>query len=162
LDINDNEPKFADGANFVGYISETASVGSLVLLEKNFSPLVIRATDADSGINSLLSFDILQDKAKKYFAIDESTGAIRTITALDFEDQNKFEFNVRVSDRGTPSLSSDSFARVKIIVTDENDSPPAFEKKVYFVVLLLPTFKDVLVAQVKATDPDVGIRTPLR
>jgi hypothetical protein len=39
LDVNDNEPKF-EKLNFTGYISETASVGSLVLLEKNFSPLV--------------------------------------------------------------------------------------------------------------------------
>ena len=161
LDVNDNAPKF-ESLNFTGYISETASVGSLVLLEKNFSPLVIRATDADSGINSLLSYQILEDRAKKFFAIDESTGALRTLTALDYEDQSVFKFSVRVSDRGSPSLSSDSLARVTIHVVDENDSPPVFEKKVNSVVLLLPTFKDVLVAEVKATDPDVGIKTQLR
>jgi protocadherin Fat 1/2/3 len=161
LDVNDNEPRF-EKTNFVGYISETASVGSLVLLEKNFNPLVIRATDADTGVNSLLSYEILEERPKKYFAIDESTGALRTITALDYEEQKSFKFNVRVSDRGSPSLSSDSLARVTIVVLDENDCPPSFEKKVYSVVLLLPTFKDVLVAQVNASDPDVGIKTQLR
>ena len=131
-------------------------------VEKNYNPLVIKATDADTGVNSLLSYKILEERAKKYFAIDESTGAIRSITALDYEEQKRFRFNVRVTDRGTPRLSSDSLARVTIDVIDENDSPPSFERKVYHVVLLLPTFKDVLVAQVNASDPDVGIKTQLR
>jgi protocadherin Fat 1/2/3 len=131
-------------------------------VEKNYNPLVIKATDADTGVNSLLSYEILEERAKKFFAIDESTGALRSITALDYEEQKIFKFNVRVSDRGSPSLSSDKLARVTIEVLDENDSAPFFEKKIYNVVLLLPTFKDVLVAQVNATDPDVGIKTQLR
>jgi protocadherin Fat 1/2/3 len=159
--VNDNQPRF-DKTHFNGYISESAFVGSLVLTENNFSPLVIRATDADSGVNSLLSYQILEDRAKKFFSIDESTGALRTITSLDYEEQKRFRFKVRVSDRGSPSLSSDSLATISIDVLDENDCPPAFDKKAYAVILLLPTFNDVLVAQVNATDPDTANKTHLR
>ena len=45
----------------------------------------MQAYDKDSGINALLSYEILNAEAKHFFAIDESTGALRTIAMLDFE-----------------------------------------------------------------------------
>lgn len=86
----------------------------------------------------------------------------RTIASLDYEEQKVYKFKVRVSDRGNPSLTSESLARVTINILDENDSPPAFEKESYLAVLLLPTFRDVMVAQINATDPDKGVKTQLR
>jgi len=76
LDVNDNPPRFEKG-EYVGFVSESVATGSLVLSEVHFSPLVIRAFDNDTGINSLLSYQILDETTKKYFSIDESTGAIR-------------------------------------------------------------------------------------
>lgn len=69
---------------------------------------------------------------------------------------------MRVSDRGNPSLTSGSLARVTINILDENDSPPAFDEKTYLAFLLLPTFRDVVVTQINATDPDTGVKTQLR
>ena len=155
LDTNDNPPRF-EKSFFIGNISETAAVGSLVLVN-NTNPLVIKATDADSGLNALLLYEILEEHAKKYFSIDSSTGAIRTITGLDYESQTFFEFNVRVSDMGRPRLSAETTANVKIFIQDENDSPPVFDEKEYFELLLLPTFENVSIIQVAATDKDLDV-----
>ena len=160
LDINDNAPKFNKN-NFEGNIVESASIGSLVLLDST-TPLVIKATDKDSGLNSLLMYEILEDQANKYFTIDSSTGALRTILSLDYETQPVYEFNVRVSDMGKPRLSAETTAHVKINVGDENDSPPEFSQSVYSEVLLLPTFKNVSVFQAVASDPDVGLVSILK
>ena len=83
-------------------------------------PLVIEATDKDSGINALLVYEILEAEAKTFFAIDESTGALRTMVSLDFETKQRFEFEVRVSDRGLPRLTADSTTKVS--------------KKIFFLV----------------------------
>ncbi len=156
-DVNDNRPRFSS-SKFWGHVSETASFGSLVLKSQDSEnlhhPLVLEATDADSGINALLAYEILDAEAKKYFAIDESTGALRTISNLDHETKAQYEFDVRVSDRGDPKLTADSTTRVIIDVTDENDSAPKFNVEPNDVVLLLPTFAGVPVARVQAVDPD--------
>ena len=75
-------------------------------------PLVIEATDKDNGINALLVYEILEAEAKTFFAIDESTGALRTMVSLDFETKQRFEFEVRVSDRGLPRSTADSTTKV--------------------------------------------------
>lgn len=151
LDTNDNRPSF-QASSFAGFISELASIGSLVL-ESQYYPLVIKANDQDAGINSLLSYEILDAEAKNNFAIDESTGALRTINTLDYELKPKYEFEVRVSDRGSPRLTSDTTTKVIIDLKDENDCPPKFiSDQPSEVILLLPTFKGVPVAQVKGND----------
>jgi protocadherin Fat 1/2/3 len=161
LDVNDNAPRFLSHS-FSGHVSESASIGSLILVGENHSPLVIRATDADTGVNSLLFYQITDERARRYFTIDETTGAIRTVTSLDFETDQSFEFNVRVSDRGDPRLSSESMARVRIDVGDENDSPPKFDHAEYRTELLLPTYRNVAVVRVNASDPDAGVETELK
>ena len=57
-------------------------------------------------------YEILEAEAKTFFAIDESTGALRTMVSLDFETKQRFEFEVRVSDRGLPRLTADSTTKV--------------------------------------------------
>ena len=160
LDVNDNRPSFKS-SSFKGYVSELASIGSLVL-ESQYHPLVIKATDQDTGINALLSYEILDAEAKKSFAIDESTGALRTINTLDYESKQKFEFDVRCSDRGSPRLTSDSTTKVIIKIKDENDCPPKFiVDQPSEVDLLLPTFRGVPVTKVKAVDLDFGLNSTL-
>ncbi|XP_050293822.1 fat-like cadherin-related tumor suppressor homolog isoform X3 [Anthonomus grandis grandis] len=152
LDKNDNAPQFLQ-VQYFGTISESAPVSSLVLSNSS-EPLVIKAFDADSERNALLSFDIVEILPKRYFQIDSNTGAIRTIRLLDYESMSTFSFHVQVSDMGKPKLFSDATARVDINVTDVNDCPPIFFSPVYNVTLLLPSYKNVAVIQVNATDPD--------
>ena len=160
LDKNDNPPRFLQ-AVYNGEISEGASIGSLVLTNLS-SPLVIKAEDADSELNALLNYDIVEDLPRKFFHIDSSTGAIRTVMVLDHETMPQFSFHVKVSDLGKPKLSSETTAKVIITVTDVNDSPPKFLKNEYNTTLLLPTYKNVAVIRVRAVDSDSTEGAPLR
>ncbi|CAG9825597.1 unnamed protein product [Phaedon cochleariae] len=152
LDRNDNPPRFLN-LSYSGSISESAPAHSLVLADGG-EPLVVKAADADAGKNALLLFDIVENLPRKYFEIDSNTGAVRNIEPLDYEQRAVFSFHVQVSDRGTPKLFSDTMAKVDIEVVNTNDCPPAFKASIYNVTLLLPTYKNITVAQVNATDLD--------
>uniref|UniRef100_A0A8C5V9H3 FAT atypical cadherin 1 n=1 Tax=Microcebus murinus TaxID=30608 RepID=A0A8C5V9H3_MICMU len=151
-DENDNSPIFMQ-AEYTGLISESASINSVVLTDKNI-PLVIRATDADKESNALLVYHIVEPSVHKYFAIDSSTGAIHTVLSLDYEETSIFHFTVQVHDMGTPRLFAEYAANVTVHVIDINDCPPVFSKSVYEASLLLPSYKGVKVITVNATDAD--------
>ncbi|XP_030883642.1 protocadherin Fat 3 isoform X3 [Leptonychotes weddellii] len=152
VDENDNAPVFLF-SQYSGSLSEAAPVNSIVRSLDN-SPLVIRATDADSNRNALLVYQIVESTAKKFFTVDSSTGAIRTIANLDHETIAHFHFHVHVRDSGIPQLTAESPVEVNIEVTDVNDNPPVFTQAVFETVLLLPTYVGVEVLRVSATDPD--------
>lgn len=133
-----------------------------MILTNTSEPLVIKAKDDDSEVNALLHYEIVEMLPKQYFNIDTSTGAIRTTRLLDYELHSKFTFHVQVSDLGNPKLSSDTTARIDIFVTDINDCPPRFSSPTYNVTLLLPTYKNVAVIQLNASDPDSKEITTLR
>ncbi|XP_072352995.1 protocadherin Fat 1a isoform X3 [Scyliorhinus torazame] len=158
-DENDNMPVFTH-SEYIGIISESAHVNSVVLNDKN-TPLVIQATDADEGSNALLVYQIADPSAKKYFAIDSSTGAIRAVLKLDYEQANIFQFTVQVHDRGNPQLFAEHVANVTIHVIDVNDCPPVFVQDMYEASLLVPTYKGVRVTLVNATDADSGSNADL-
>ncbi|XP_053315030.1 protocadherin Fat 1 [Spea bombifrons] len=153
-DENDNFPVFVQ-TEYKGLISESASPSSVVLTEENV-PLVIRATDDDRESNALLVYQIVEPSVRKYFAIDSSTGAIRTLASLDYEQTNIFHFTVQVHDMGYPRLFAERAANVTIYVLDINDCPPVFTRDVYEASLLIPTYKGVRVITVNATDDDSG------
>ncbi|XP_053312519.1 protocadherin Fat 3 [Spea bombifrons] len=155
LDENDNPPVFLS-SQYAGSISEAAPINSIVRnSEKN--PLVIRANDADSNQNALLVYQIVESTAKKYFTVDSSTGAIRTIAYLDHETIAFFHFHVHVRDSGSPQLTAENPVEVTIEVTDVNDNPPVFTEAVFETTLLLPTYVGVEVLQVSARDPDSAV-----
>lgn len=152
LDKNDNVPQFLQ-FHYYGIISESAPINSLVLTN-NSEPLVLKAFDADNDGNALLHFEIVEALARKFFQIDSNTGAIRTLKLLDRETFSSFSFHVQVSDLGKPRLISDNTAIVEIIIKDVNDCPPVFTKSLYNVTLLLPSYKNIVVLRVNASDPD--------
>lgn len=158
-DENDNSPVFKQ-LLYHGSISEAAPVNSIVLNAED-SALVIKATDADSNLNGLLLYEIVEEEAKRFFSIDSQTGLIQTTATLDHEMQEIFNFYVHVKDSGRPQLSADPPAEVIIHVIDTNDSPPSFTQAAYETVLLFPTYEGVEALQVSATDPDRNISTNL-
>ncbi|XP_063239987.1 LOW QUALITY PROTEIN: fat-like cadherin-related tumor suppressor homolog [Bacillus rossius redtenbacheri] len=160
LDRNDNAPRFVQAA-YAGAVSESAAVGSLVLANGS-EPLVVRAEDADSELNALLSYDIVEALPRRFFRVDSSTGAIRTVMELDHETFPEFDFHVKVSDLGKPRLSSEATARVRVSVLDVNDCTPEFASPRYGATVLLPTYRDVSVLSVSAADADSPGITALR
>ncbi|KAL1114860.1 hypothetical protein AAG570_007684, partial [Ranatra chinensis] len=152
LDRNDNAPVFLQ-ARYSGWVSEAASVASLVLANHS-TPLVITAHDNDSQLNSLLQYDIVEAAPRRMFHIDSTTGAIRTVVALDFEAVSRISFHVRVTDLGKPRLSSETLAKVTIDIIDVNDCAPIFTHSEYNTSILIPTYTNIAVIQLNATDRD--------
>ncbi|PWA27175.1 hypothetical protein CCH79_00013871, partial [Gambusia affinis] len=158
-DENDNAPVFSQ-REFKGVISELASINSVVLTHEN-TPFVIHASDADCDQNARLIYQIVEPFAHNYFAIDSSTGAIRSTAALDYEQRNIFRFTVQVHDLGMPRLFAETAANVTIEVIDVNDCPPIFSQELYEAAVIIPTYKGVEVVQVNATDLDSGPNSKL-
>uniref|UniRef100_A0A8C7DLN5 FAT atypical cadherin 1 n=1 Tax=Oncorhynchus kisutch TaxID=8019 RepID=A0A8C7DLN5_ONCKI len=158
-DENDNSPVFTQ-TEFRGVVSESAPVNSVVLTNGR-SPLVIQATDADSDLNGRLVYQIVEPYALEYFAIDSSTGVIRTVTGLDYEQRSEFNFTVQVHDSGKPKLFSEIIAYVTIHITDVNDCPPTFSQDVFETSVIVPTYSGVKVISINATDLDSGAGSKL-
>uniref|UniRef100_A0A672QZX2 Protocadherin Fat 1-like n=1 Tax=Sinocyclocheilus grahami TaxID=75366 RepID=A0A672QZX2_SINGR len=153
-DENDNAPIFIQD-EFTGMVSESSPVNSVVLTKDN-TPLVIRALDIDHDANSRLVYQIVEPFAHNYFAIDSSTGAIRTVSELDYEQRSVFRFSVQVHDMGIPRHFAEKAANVTIEILDVNDCPPQFIQDLYETTVLVPTYKGVEVITVNATDADSG------
>nr|AAO15696.1 protocadherin [Danio rerio] len=153
-DENDNAPVFIQD-QFAGMVSESSPVNSVVLTKDN-TPLVIRALDTDRDANSRLVYQIVEPFAHNYFAIDSSTGAIRTISELDYEQRSVFRFSVQVHDMGIPRHFAEKAANVTIEILDVNDCPPQFSQDLYETTVLVPTYKGVEVITVNASDADSG------
>ena len=159
VDENDNAPEFIFDL-YVGNVTESAKPGTVVLNSTN-EPLVILATDRDSNLNALLAYEIRDDYAKNYITIDPNTGAIRTVAEFDHEQMSKIEFSVEVWDMGKPQQRTQFPAKVVLYVNDVNDSPPKFSMEAYTAEVLLPTYKDVIVVQLNASDPDTDVDSKL-
>ncbi|KPP69179.1 protocadherin-23-like, partial [Scleropages formosus] len=66
----------------------------------------IRAVDADSGYNALLSYHIAEPKGSNLFRIGTSNGEIRTKRRMSDNDLKTHPLLILVSDNGEPSLSA--------------------------------------------------------
>lgn len=136
-----------------GTIRENMPPGSSVL-SKKLLPLVISATDEDSGSNGLVGYRMLSPKDEEMFEVDQFSGAVRTKTTLDFEKIKEYSFYVQALDMGQPPRRSLMPSLVVVTVIDENDEPPRFLSESIDASILLPTANNVLVGGQQATDVD--------
>ncbi|CAI5652159.1 unnamed protein product [Oreochromis niloticus] len=103
LDENDNSP------TILAPYSEHGSVNSESIpysAEAGYFVAKIRAVDADSGYNALLSYHLSEPKENNLFRIGTSTGEIRTKRRMSDNDLKTHPLVVLVSDNGEPSLSA--------------------------------------------------------
>ncbi|CAH8467464.1 unnamed protein product [Schistosoma rodhaini] len=114
-DINDNTPKFVypTHSNHTVYASVFTNPGI---------PLVkLTATDSDEGVNSQLTFHLLDEsKEKDIFTVDPHTGELSLLPTVDpFNIGGRYQLKFEVRDGGTPSLSG--YANINIIL--DSNSP---------------------------------------
>ncbi|XP_062380946.1 protocadherin alpha-3-like isoform X3 [Sardina pilchardus] len=103
LDENDNSP------SILPPYSEHGSVNTENIpysAEAGYFVAKIRAVDADSGYNALLSYHISEPKGNNLFRIGTSNGEIRTKRRMSDNDLKTHPLVVSVSDNGEPSLSA--------------------------------------------------------
>ncbi|XP_072524536.1 protocadherin alpha-4-like isoform X2 [Salminus brasiliensis] len=103
LDVNDNSP---------GILAPFSEHGSLntenipYSAEAGYFVAKIRAVDADSGYNALLSYHISEPKGNNLFWLGSSSGEIRTKRRMSDNDLKTHPLVILVSDNGEPSLSA--------------------------------------------------------
>lgn len=115
----------------------------------------VSANDNDFGENGQISYYLSTSTSssdgKNLFSIDEQTGVIRVINALDYERDKSHTLIITARDHGENPRSTTATVLVRVI--DVQDEVPYFER--YFMEIKiqenLPHFK---VAQVQAKDPD--------
>ena len=149
-DINDNAPIIVSDLTENLTLLESVPPGTFVVK--------INATDADSGMNSNLSFAIVDGNINGAFTINSSQGFITTASLLDFERVKFYTLNVTVQDQGSPPLSSSILVKIEVI--DVNDMTPVIHG-------LTPVYVrenlavDTVIARVNATDGDSGMNAVL-
>ncbi|XP_012062875.1 PREDICTED: protein dachsous-like [Atta cephalotes] len=116
-DVNDNAPKF-EHERYEAHLLEASEPGTSVIQ--------VFATDLDEGVNSAVRYSLAN---ATWFAIDETTGIITTVTHVDCEANPAPILVVYATDSGRPPLSSS--ATVRVTVHDLNDNEPIFEKPLY-------------------------------
>lgn len=142
-DANTHRPVF-QSANYQVLVSEDRPVGSTVV--------VISATDEDTGENARITY-VMEDNVPQ-FKIHPDTGAITTLTEIDYEDQASYTLAIIARDNGIPQKSDTTY--VEIIVLDANDNAPQFVRDIYQGTVLedAPVYTSVL--QISASDRDSG------
>ena len=81
----------------------------------------VRATDADYGNNSFITYSLLSCEYAQKFSIDDLSGNITVIGNLDREDKSEIILHINATD-GTFIVTSELF----VIITDVNDNKPRF------------------------------------
>uniref|UniRef100_A0A669F2P2 Protocadherin 2 alpha a 15 n=1 Tax=Oreochromis niloticus TaxID=8128 RepID=A0A669F2P2_ORENI len=119
-DVNDNRPEFSFSP-YTFYVTEGNNPGASV-----FS---VKASDhLDEGANGKIVYSFgkeVEIKLQKLFYIDSTTGEIKVTGEIDYEENKRYEIDIRASDEGTIPLSTDKSVIIKVI--DLNDNPPEIE-----------------------------------
>ncbi|XP_015235718.1 PREDICTED: protocadherin alpha-4-like [Cyprinodon variegatus] len=112
LDENDNNPTILDPYSELGSVyRETIPYSA----EAGYFVAKIRAVDADSGYNALLSYHMSETKGNNLFRIGTSTGEIRTKRRMSDNDLKTHPMLVLVTDNGEPSLSATVSIEVMVV-----------------------------------------------
>jgi protocadherin delta 1 len=146
LDTNDNVPSFKV-PSFQFFVLENMPAGVKIGQ--------LSATDRDIGINGNLLFSVTDGYKNTIPFIVFQDGTIKTSETLDREEKEKYVFNVRAYDLGSPSLVST--AEVKIHLADDNDNAPIINypaKENETVVVFSEKTVGSTVAVIQASDAD--------
>ena len=147
LDQNDNVPRFI-GEPYRFQVAENATGG--------YSVGTVQATDADTGSNAEVTFEISQGDPELVFQIGRDTGvlAVANSAGLDRESTASYTLSITVTDQGRPALSNTTTASIEVL--DINDSPPVFSDPSFAASISEFTALGTLVLNVTASDADVG------
>nr|XP_048307676.1 cadherin-23 isoform X3 [Myodes glareolus] len=123
LDINDNDPVLLNLPMNVT-ISENSPVSSFVAH--------VLASDADSGCNALLTFNITAGNRERAFFINATTGIVTVNRPLDREHIPEYRLTVSVKDNPeNPRIARKDFDLLLVRLADENDNHPLFTEGTY-------------------------------
>lgn len=156
-DVNDNSPKWI-GAPYTISLSEVTVINTRILQGA-------RAVDADQpGPYSTVEYQVLPGPFSDYVDfVNPLEGTVQLKKTLDYEQLKNFTVKLRAQDQGNPPKFSDTFLRVFII--DSDDQNPKFKYESYTADFppsgstgRLRIYPD----QIRAEDQDEGIQAEIR
>lgn len=142
-DKNDNKPQFTESMYNPIELNENTSL--------NYIVRTIEAIDADSGVNSLVTYSLANGQGK--FIINGS-GVIQVSSSLDREVDDFYELTITARDSGNPSMSSS--VGLNITVLDDNDNAPMFNTSFTSVDLSEDSEVDTQITSWFASDEDIN------
>ncbi|XP_029372725.1 protocadherin Fat 3 isoform X2 [Echeneis naucrates] len=119
-DINDHVPIFTS-ALYEGQVYESAAVGSAVVQ--------VTALDKDKGENAELRYSIEAGNTGNSFHIEPVLGIITVARDLDLSSIGHYVLTVRVTDGGSPPLSTTTIVRIAVTLSD--NAGPKFPQPEY-------------------------------
>lgn len=156
-DENDNAPEFS------------IQVYDFVLTENNDVGVEVgrvQAFDRDTGLHARIFYFIMAGNEEQAFRLDRHSGVLYANTSLDRETSDSHSLYIKATNEpdffNVPSLKRDvvrdvTVARVRVRVLDENDNPPKFPVKDYYVGVKALSVIGEHLTRVKAEDPDEGV-----
>ncbi|KAM4702797.1 protocadherin-15 [Rhinophrynus dorsalis] len=145
IDIDDNSPLFTN-ASYTITVPENMMPGTVFLQ--------VQAKDADLGTN--ITYRIRSPEVLQLFAMNQSTGELSLLKALDYESFNNKEavymFIIEASD--ISGSMPPGLATVTVRVKDMNDYSPVFNRALYWGMVAPDAIKGTVIATVTAEDLD--------
>ncbi|XP_026707653.1 cadherin-23 isoform X3 [Athene cunicularia] len=155
LDENDNSPQFDITSDSSVSVAEDSAVGKRVA--------VVLARDPDAGSNGQVTFSLASGNIGRVFEIrttNNTYGEVFVARPLDRELLDHYTLRIQASDGGVPPRRKEHTLRVNIL--DVNDNPPVIESPFgYNVSVSENVGGGTAVAQVRATDRDIGLNSVL-
>lgn len=160
-DENDNPPLFSKSLYEVSVL-ENNIPGSYVT--------TVVARDPDVGRNAKVSYKVIDSEVpggspvSTYISVDSHSGSLYTLRSFDYETLQQIELVIQAEDRGSPSLSSTSTIRIRVV--DQNDNNPYFTFPVLLndsadIPLPFNAPAGYLALRVLAEDEDEGVNGEL-
>lgn len=146
-DVNDNPPRFPNSEIRLR-VSEDIMAGTSLLLDE-------QAVDMDAGQNGQVRYHLEDSNGPFSLRVEDSGITLLVEAALDRETRDEYQMLLVATDCGPDPLSAT--ATLIVAVTDVDDNCPSFgDGGPLRVEVPSDSKKNMLVAQVRATDPDVG------
>ncbi|KAM3866679.1 protocadherin beta-15-like [Diretmus argenteus] len=145
-DVNDNPPIFTMDSYSV-QLNENSAIGTTVIQ--------VNATDMDEGSNAEIVYSFGNDvdaNERARFDLNQMTGVITVTGAIDFEECNRYEIDVKASDKELTTEKS-----VIINIVDVNDNEPEIEVTSFSRALPEDSKPGTTVALISVKDSDSGL-----
>ncbi|XP_028249902.1 protocadherin-8 [Parambassis ranga] len=160
-DENDNPPLFSKSLYEVSVL-ENNIPGSYVT--------TVVARDPDVGKNAKVSYKLIDSEVpggsmlSTYVSVDSLSGSLYTLRSFDYETIQQIELVIQAEDKGSPSLSSTSTIRIRVV--DQNDNYPYFTFPILLndsadIPLPFNAPSGFLALRVSAEDEDEGVNGEL-
>ncbi|XP_075336763.1 protocadherin alpha-8-like [Odontesthes bonariensis] len=149
LDVNDNMPVFSK-ESYTAVINENSPIGTTIIQ--------VNATDSDDGLNGEVVYSFgnnVNNKLRKLFEVDANTGEILVKGLLDFETKDRYEIDIKASDKGPVPLATEK--SVIITIVDLNDNTPEIEVTSFSSAIPEDSKPGRTVALISVSDKDSGV-----